>query len=45
MEKIEAVTAKDVQELADELFQTQKLNLALIGPYKDEKAFRQIMQF
>jgi predicted Zn-dependent peptidase len=45
MEKIEAVTAKDVQELADELFQTPKLNLALIGPYKDEKAFRQIMQF
>jgi predicted Zn-dependent peptidase len=45
MEKIEAVTTKDVQELADELFQTPKLSLALIGPYKDEKPFRQIMRF
>ena len=45
MERIEAVTTKDVQELADELFQTQKLSLALIGPYSDEQAFRSIMQF
>jgi predicted Zn-dependent peptidase len=44
MERIEAVTAKQVQELADELFQTEKLSLALIGPYSDEQAFRSIVQ-
>jgi predicted Zn-dependent peptidase len=45
MAKIDAVTAGDVKELADELFQTNKLSLALIGPYSDEQAFRSIMQF
>jgi predicted Zn-dependent peptidase len=45
MERIEAVTADEVKELADELFQTQKLNLALIGPYSDEQAFRALVQF
>src|SRR5918998_755043 len=39
MERIQAVTREDVQELADELFQTDKLSLALIGPYSDEAAF------
>ncbi|HYP60563.1 MAG TPA: pitrilysin family protein [Thermomicrobiales bacterium] len=45
MEKIDAVTSAEVKELADELFQTNKLSLALIGPYSDEQAFRSIMQF
>ena len=45
MARIEAVTAADVKELADELFQTAKLNLALIGPYSDEQTFRSILQF
>lgn len=44
MERIEAVTAKEVQDLADELFQTEKLSLALIGPYSDEQGFRSIVQ-
>jgi predicted Zn-dependent peptidase len=43
MERIEAVTRDDVQELADELFQTDKLSLALIGPYSDEAKFRSLM--
>jgi predicted Zn-dependent peptidase len=43
MERIQAVTREDVQELADELFQTDKLSLALIGPYSDEAAFRSIL--
>ena len=44
MERIEAVTANDVKELADELFQTKKLSLALIGPYSNEQTFRSIME-
>ncbi|HEX3303908.1 MAG TPA: hypothetical protein VHR64_13565, partial [Thermomicrobiales bacterium] len=44
MAKIDAVTSGDVKELADELFQTNKLSLALIGPYSDEQVFRSIMQ-
>ena len=43
MERIEAVTREDVQELAGELFQTDKLSLALIGPYSDEAKFRSLM--
>jgi predicted Zn-dependent peptidase len=43
MERIQAVTREDVQELADELFQTEKLSLALIGPYSNEAAFRSLM--
>jgi predicted Zn-dependent peptidase len=45
MEEIEAVSAKDVQELADELFQSNKMSLALIGPYSDESTFRGLLEF
>jgi len=44
MEKIEKVTAKDVKELAEELFQTNKLSLALIGPYSDPEPFKALLQ-
>jgi predicted Zn-dependent peptidase len=44
MEKIEAVTAQDVQELAQELFRPDRLSLALIGPYDDPKPFRQLLE-
>ncbi|MFT4041322.1 MAG: pitrilysin family protein, partial [Thermomicrobiales bacterium] len=43
MAKIEAVTAADVQELAQELFQPEKLNLALIGPYDDKQPFADLL--
>ena len=35
VEKIMAVTAKDVQEVAQALFQTQNLYLSLVGPVKE----------
>lgn len=38
--KIEAVTAEDVQKVAQELFVTEGLNLALIGPFADKARFR-----
>ncbi len=44
MEKIEAVTADDVQELAQELFRPDRLNLALIGPYSDPKPFAKLLE-
>ncbi len=39
MARIEAVTAADVQELAQELFRPDRLSLALIGPYSDSQPF------
>ena len=44
MAKIEAVTAAEVQELAQELFQPERLSLALIGPYSDPKPFTQLLE-
>ena len=32
--KIEAVTAEDIQRVARDIFQNQKLNLAIVGPFK-----------
>lgn len=37
VELIEAVTTEQVQELAQELFQTDKLYLSVVGEYKDQE--------
>ncbi|HEY8445989.1 MAG TPA: pitrilysin family protein [Thermomicrobiales bacterium] len=42
--KIEAVTANEVQELAQELFRADKMNLALVGPFDDPRPFREILE-
>ena len=42
--KIDAVTAKEVYALAREYFVSQKLNLAVIGPFKDQKPFEKLLQ-
>lgn len=39
------VTAKDVQKLAREIFVDEKLNMAIIGPYKDKASFEKIFSF
>ena len=44
LKKIEAVTAADVQKLAKKLFNMNKLSLAIIGPYKDEKVFQALLK-
>jgi predicted Zn-dependent peptidase len=41
--KIDAVTAADVQKVARELFQSKKMTLAVIGPYKSEKSFKKLL--
>ncbi len=44
MAKIEAVTAEDVQALAQELFRPDRLSLALIGPYSDPAPFTRLLE-
>lgn len=40
---IDKVEAEDVQRTAAEIFKPEKLNLAIIGPYKDENRFRKLL--
>jgi predicted Zn-dependent peptidase len=39
IERLDAVTVADVQAIAQRLFATEKLNLAIVGPFKDEAPF------
>lgn len=41
--KIDAVSAQDVQKVAKDIFKNEGLNLAIIGPYKDEAKFAKIL--
>ncbi len=41
--KIKAVTAEEIQALAQEIFRPDRLNLALIGPFKDAEPFKQLL--
>jgi predicted Zn-dependent peptidase len=42
--KIEAVTTEDIQRVARDIFRPEKLNLALIGPFKDKKRFEHLLK-
>lgn len=42
---VRAVTAKDVRNMARKLFVEKNLNLALIGPFKDEGATTELLKF
>lgn len=42
--KIDKVTLKDVIGVAKDIFQPQKLNLALIGPFKDDTQFKKLLK-
>jgi predicted Zn-dependent peptidase len=44
MARIEAVTAEQVQELSQELFRTDRFNLALVGPYSDPQPFADLLK-
>lgn len=41
---INKVTRKEIIEVANELFQKEKIYFALIGPFKDEEKFAKILQ-
>jgi len=42
--KIDAVTAEQVQEVANDLFTDDNLRLAMIGPHKDAKKFEKLLK-
>lgn len=44
LKAINKITAKDLKEVAKELFRTEKLNLAIIGPYEDERRFKKLLK-
>lgn len=44
IERVEEVTAKDIQRIANDLFVDDKLNMAIIGPYKKEHNFKKLLK-
>jgi len=42
--KIRAVSARQVCDLARQIFQTRKLSLAIVGPFKNTTLFRRALQ-
>ena len=42
--KINRISPTDIQRVAKELFVSQNLNLALIGPFKDAKPFEKLLK-
>ena len=42
--KIKAVTLDQVREVANEIFVNEKLNLALVGPFKEAEPFKEILK-
>lgn len=43
--EIRKVTARQIKNLANEIFKDKKLNLALIGPFKDKAKFLKTLRF
>jgi len=43
--EIRRVSAKEIKSLAGEIFQNQRLNLALLGPFKQKQKFTKILKF
>ena len=42
--KIKKITAKDIKSIANKIFQNNKMNLAVIGPIKDNKNLLKYMK-
>jgi predicted Zn-dependent peptidase len=45
VKKIDKVTANDIMKVAKDIFKKEKLNLAMIGPFKDKKEFKKLLKF
>jgi len=45
MKLIDAVTVEDVRRVAKDLFKEEKMKIAVIGPFEDEKKFLDLMKF
>ena len=44
LKKIDAVTAEDVQRVAQDLIDQEKLHLAVIGPFEDDERFANLLR-
>jgi predicted Zn-dependent peptidase len=44
-EQVRNVNAKQIKDMAIKIFSEDKLNLALVGPFKDKKQFTKILKF
>ncbi|MEK7125059.1 MAG: pitrilysin family protein [Patescibacteria group bacterium] len=44
LDKIKQVTLEDIKRVAQEVFRSERLNLALIGPHKDEQPFTALLK-
>ena len=44
-DEIRKVTAKEIKSLANDIFKDSKLNLALIGPFKEKAKFLKLLKF
>ncbi len=42
--KIDKITASDILKVAKDIFRPEKLNLALIGPFKDKEKFKKLLK-
>jgi len=45
MKMIDKVTSSDIMRVAKDIFRNDRLNLAVVGPFKDEKEFKKILKF
>ena len=43
VQNIQAVNAEEIKAVARDIFQDQKLNLALIGPFEEPARFEKIL--
>lgn len=44
LDKIKKVTLADIMQVASDIFEDKNLNLALIGPFKEEEPFKEILK-
>ncbi len=44
LDKIKKVTLTDIKQVASEVFEESRLNLSLVGPFKDEDQFKQSLK-
>jgi len=44
IKKIQAVKKEEIRAVANEIFQNQKLNLAIIGPFKEKEKFEKMLK-
>ena len=42
--EIEKITASDIGKVAKEIITNKKLNMAIVGKYKDEERFKKILK-